>query len=64
MADACIHTSGKPRVADCISVAFELWIWCSLVFKSFICSTVFNDPACRIVKTFSCLCPLTLQGIG
>lgn len=36
MADACMHTFGKPRVADCISIAFELWIWCSLVFNGFI----------------------------
>lgn len=64
MADAYIHTFGKRRVADCISVAFEPCIWCSVVFNIFIYKTVFTNLACRAVNEFSCVCPLTFQGIG
>lgn len=44
MADACMHTFGKGRVADCKSGAFEPWIWCSLVSGVF----TFTKPVLSI----------------
>lgn len=34
------------------------------LFSIFMYQGVFMNPGCRIVKEFSCLCSLTLQGIG